>query len=94
MKKSQFFEGGSGRSFTAKNAKKISEHNAKNFARNSLPLPRNRQKTKLISLSYDVNDHVYSKLKYTNFEINAAFTPGGFGDQERNLTFVKTAFQV
>jgi len=26
--------------------------------------------------------------------INAAFTLNGFGDQERNLTFVKTGFQV
>jgi len=30
---------------------------------NSLPLPRNRQKTEMISISYDVNDHVYSKSK-------------------------------
>jgi len=27
-------------------------------------------------------------------EHNAAFTLSGFDDQERNLTFVKTAFQV
>jgi len=41
--------------------KKFSEHNAK--IGNSLPLPRNRQQTEMISLSYDVNDHVYSKSK-------------------------------
>jgi len=26
---------------------------------NSLPLQKNRQKTEMISLSYDVNDHVF-----------------------------------
>jgi len=30
---------------------------------NSLPLPTNRQKHEIISLSYDVNDRVYSKSK-------------------------------
>jgi len=30
---------------------------------NSLPLPRNRQNVEMISLSYDVNDYVYSKSK-------------------------------
>jgi len=29
-----------------------------------------------------------------NDVINAAFTLSGFDDQERNLTFVKTAFQI
>jgi len=29
----------------------------------ALPLPRNCQKTEMISLSYDVNDHIYSKSK-------------------------------
>jgi len=28
-----------------------------------LPLPRNRKKTEIDSLSYDVNEHVYSKSK-------------------------------
>jgi len=32
-----------------------------------------------------------TKLKNSNY---AAFTLSGFDDQERNLTFVKTAFQV
>jgi len=36
---------------------------------NSLPLPRNCQKTVLISLSYDVNDHVYSNSKSINLSI-------------------------
>jgi len=27
------------------------------------PLPRNRKKTKNISLTYDVNDHVYFQVK-------------------------------
>jgi len=31
---------------------------------------------------------------YFRRESNAAFTLSGFDDQERNLTFVKTAFQV
>jgi len=30
----------------------------------------------------------------TFFVLNAAFTFSDFDDQERNLTFVKTAFQV
>jgi len=30
---------------------------SKNFASNSLPIPRNRQKNDMISLSYDVNNH-------------------------------------
>jgi len=30
---------------------------------NSLPLPRNCQKTEIISLDYGFNDHVYSKSK-------------------------------
>jgi len=38
----------------------MTECNVKNSCENSSPLPRNRKKWK-ISLSYDVNDHVYSK---------------------------------
>jgi len=34
---------------------------------NSLPLPRN-PKNEMISLSYDVNDYVYSKLNLTNLK--------------------------
>jgi len=34
-------------------------------------------------------------MAHKNFnKSNAAFTLSGFDDQERNLTFVKTAFQV
>jgi len=50
-----------GRNFIVKNAKKISELSAKNFAWNSLSMPRICQKTEVMSLSYDVNDYVYSK---------------------------------
>jgi len=32
-------------------------------SKNSSPLLRNRQKTKMISLSYDVTGHVYAKSK-------------------------------
>jgi len=32
--------------------------------------------------------------EYLNCLTNAAFTLSGFDDQERNLTFVKAAFQV
>jgi len=46
-----------GRNSIVKKVKKSSEHSAKN----SLPLSRNRQTTKMISLSYDVDYHVYSK---------------------------------
>jgi len=37
----------------------FSKHNARNSPENFLPLSKNRQKSKMISLSYDVNDHVY-----------------------------------
>jgi len=46
-----------GRNFNVKKFGKFSEHNAQKIAQNSLPLPRNRQKTDMISLSYDVNKH-------------------------------------
>jgi len=35
----------------------------KKFPEISFPLSRNRQKTEVISLSYDVNDYDYSKSK-------------------------------
>jgi len=38
-------------------------------------------------------DSLSNVIKHQQFT-NAAFTLSGFGDQERNLTFVKTAFQV
>jgi len=38
--------------------------------------------------------HSYQVDVHTNFAIYAAFTLNGFDDQERNLTFVKTDFQV
>jgi len=34
---------------------------------NAVPLPQNRQKSEMNSLSYDVNDHVYSKSKSSNY---------------------------
>jgi len=45
----------------------FSEHNAKVLPVISSLLPRNSQKTEMISLSYDVNNHVYSKSKLSNF---------------------------
>jgi len=45
-----------GRNFIAKYVENFSECNAKISPEISLPLPRNRQKTEMISLSYDVND--------------------------------------
>jgi len=36
---------------------------------NSVTLPRIRQKTEIVSLSYDVNDHVYSKSKSNSVRI-------------------------
>jgi len=44
-----------GRNFIVKNVKNFSESNAKLLPENPLPLPRNRQKTEMISLSYDGN---------------------------------------
>jgi len=53
-----------GRKFIIKNAEIFSEQNAKISPENVLPLPINRKKNELISLSYDVNnDVVYSKSK-------------------------------
>jgi len=51
-----------GRNSIVKSSQFISEHNAKISPKNFIPLPRNSKKR--ISLSYDVNDHVYSKLKF------------------------------
>jgi len=52
-----------GGSFIVKITKKFSEHNVKESSENSFPLPRNRKKTKIISLSYDSNGHVYPQIK-------------------------------
>jgi len=49
------------RNVTVKSSKKIFEQKAKISPENFLLLTRNRQKTEMISLTYDVNDHVYSK---------------------------------
>jgi len=46
--------------FNVITAETLSERNAKNSPENSLPVLRNCQKTEMISLSYDVNDHAYS----------------------------------
>jgi len=51
-----------GRNSIVKNAKKFSERNAKISPVNSLPY-RGIVKTEKISLSYNVNDYVYSKWK-------------------------------
>jgi len=49
------------RNFIVNNVEKFFEHNANISPENSLPLPRYRQKNEINSLSYDVNDCVYSK---------------------------------
>jgi len=56
-----------GRNSIVKIKKKIPNTNAKNLPENSLPLPRNRKKTDIISLSHDVNDHGNSKSKSVSF---------------------------
>jgi len=38
----------------------------KHSPRNCLPSSRNRQKTEILSLGYDVNDHVYSNQNPSN----------------------------
>jgi len=43
--------------------KHFSGRNAKISVENSLAIPRNRQKNVNILLSYDVNNHIYSKSK-------------------------------
>jgi len=48
-----------------KYAKKFLNPIQKISPKNSLSLPRNRLITEMVSLSYDVNDHVYSKSKST-----------------------------
>jgi len=40
---------------------KIFEHNTKHFARKFRIVTKKSSKNEVISLSYDVNDHVYSK---------------------------------
>jgi len=57
-----------GRNFIVKSAKIFSEHNASKFTENSIPLPKNRKKIEIISLSYDINDHVCSKYS-VNFVV-------------------------
>jgi len=49
-----------GGNFIVKNSKKISKRNDKISPENSLPLSINPKQSELISLNYDVNDHVYS----------------------------------
>jgi len=39
----------------------IFKHNAKLSQENLLPLPWNPRKNEMTLLSYDINDHVYSK---------------------------------
>jgi len=52
-----------GRNFIIKSAENFFELNAKNSSENTIPFSRNRKKTAMISLNYDVNDRVNSKLK-------------------------------
>jgi len=51
------------RNYIVKISEKLPEPNAKNSSENSISWPRYRKRTENISLSYDVNDHVYSKPK-------------------------------
>jgi len=51
------------RNFIVKSVENFSEHNAKISPGNSLPY-REILKTKMISLSYDDNNHVYCKSKF------------------------------
>jgi len=63
----------------AKNSK-FSKHNAKS-SENSLPLSRNRKKTKMFHslISYDVNDHAYFKSKSIRLCMILSITkPDGF----------------
>jgi len=36
----------------------------KNLAENSIPLPKNHKNAENISFAYDVNEHVYSQVKF------------------------------
>jgi len=47
------------------NVENFSEYNAKNFAGKFLTVTEksSKKKNEMISLGYDANDHVYSKLK-------------------------------
>jgi len=56
--------------FIVKISEKFFERNAKNSPENSLTLSRNRKSTKRISLSYDINDHVYLKSKSVLFRMD------------------------
>jgi len=58
------------RNFIVKNAKKCSENNAKKSPEKILPLPRIRQKNKIILFSYDVNDRVYVKIHLTSYRFS------------------------
>jgi len=84
-----------GRNFNVKNLEIFSEHNAKTFDCKFLTaLPRNPTSTEIISLGYDVNDHVYSIAKSVNFVIsqkcNCQYTVKVFHlDQRGIIVFLK-----
>jgi len=54
----------------------------------------NKQRASLCSLQTSIVDSKTSFEKSNSSITYAAFTLSGFDDQERNLMFVKTAFQV
>jgi len=51
------------RNCIVKNAKKFLDTMQRILSENSLAFPKNRQQNEMILLIYDVNDHLYSKLK-------------------------------
>jgi len=63
------------------------------------PIVKNSKKITVVRNCKKKRNHLLSMTSMTMFTqsqnpSNAAFTHSGFDDQERNLTFVKTAFQV
>jgi len=50
--------------FYCKNTENFLNAMQKVSPENSIALPRNRKKNGRVSLTYDVNEHVYSKSKY------------------------------
>jgi len=61
--------------FCFKKCEKFFWHNAKLLPDYSLPLSRYPKNSEVISLSYDVNDHAYSKSKSVYFVVSQKFKP-------------------